>query len=462
MALSGIQIYKMLPQTNCKECGFPTCLAFAMKLAAKQVDLALCPDVSDESREKLAESAAPPVQLVTLSANGRETKSGNEVVLFRHEKTFFNPCGLFIRLRDDQPMDEIKARAKEAADYMVEYVGMELTIDGFAVEATGRGAEGQGGGGAGEKFAAAVEAVLNTVQLPLILIAQDPAVMEAGLSAIRNSQFAIRPLIYGATAENWEAFANLAKKHNAPMAIRADTMNVLAEMTDKIKEAGIEEIVLDPGVRDIKSSLTVNTLIRRMALKKTFRSLGFPIISFPSECADDEGLVSIAATQAIAKYGGFIVLDRFSPATIYPLLALRTNIYTNPQEPIQVQPGVYEINDPKEDSPIMVTTNFSITYFSVANEIDGSGNPGWLLVADAEGMSVLTAWAAGKFDAERIAKSVKINDMENKVSHRKLILPGHVSVLLGEVEEELPGWEILVGPREAVDLPGYLKLWNAS
>jgi len=446
MAFSGIQIYKMLPQTNCKECGFPTCLAFAMKLAAKQVELDLCPDVSDEAREKLAEAAAPPVRLVTLSADGREIKSGNEIVLFRHEKTFYNPTGLFIRLRDDQPLAEIKAQAKEAAAYSVEYVGMALTIDGFAVEATGDG----------DTFAAAVKGVLDTAKLPLILIATDAAVMAQGLEAAEGT----RPLIYGATADNWEAFADLAKKHEAPMAIRADSLSSLAELTAKIKDTGIEEIVLDPGVRDLKSSLAMNTLARRMALKKNFKPLGFPIISFPGECADDEGLVSIAATQAITKYGGFVVLDRFSPATIYPLLALRTNIYTDPQQPIQVQPGVYEINDPQEDSPILVTTNFSITYFSVANEIDGSGNPGWLLVADAEGMSVLTAWAAGKFDAERIAKAVKVNNMEEKVSHRKLVLPGHVSVLLGEVEEELPGWEILVGPREAVDIPAYLKVWQ--
>jgi len=448
MALSGIQIYKMLPQTNCKECGFPTCLAFAMKLAAKQADLNKCPYVSDEAREKLAESAAPPVRLVTLSADGREVKSGNEIVLFRHEKTFFNPAGLFIRLRDDQSLDEIKAQAEAAAAYSVEYVGMALTIDGFAVEATGDG----------DTFAAAVKGVLDTAKLPLILIATDAAVMAQGLEAAEGT----RPLIYGATADNWEAFADLAKKHDAPMAIRADSLSVLAELTEKIKGTGIEEIVLDPGVRDLKSSLALNTLVRRMALKKNFRPLGFPIISFPGECADDEGMVSVAATQAITKYGGFVVLDRFSPATIYALLVLRENIYTNPQEPIQVQPGVYEINEPQADSAVMVTTNFSITYFSVANEVDGSGVPGWLLVADAEGMSVLTAWAAGKFDAERIAKAVKSADMEEKVSHRKLVIPGHVSVLLGELEEELPGWEILVGPREAVDLPAYLKVWQPS
>jgi acetyl-CoA decarbonylase/synthase complex subunit gamma len=454
MALSGIQIYKLLPQTNCKECGFPTCLAFAMKLAAKQVELAKCPYVSDEAQETLAESAAPPVRLVTLAANGREVKSGNEIVLFRHEKTFYNPAGVFIRVYDDQPLDEIKAKVEEAASYAVEYVGMELTIDGFAVEATGDG----------DGFAAAVSGVLEMARLPLILIASDPGVMARGLQAAEGT----RPLICGATPDNWEGFAELAKERGAPMAIRAESLSVLAELTEKIKGAGVEEIVLDPGVRDIRSSLAMSTLIRRMALKKTFRPLGFPIITFPSECARaadgalDEGMVAVTATQAITKYGGFVVLDRFSPATIYPLLVLRSNIYTNPQEPIQVQPGLYEINDPQADSALMVTTNFSITYFSVANEVDGSGSPGWLLVADAEGMSVLTAWAAGKFDAERIAKSVKTTGIADKIGHRKLIIPGHVSVLLGELEEELPGWEILVGPREAVDLPGYLKVWRGG
>ena len=448
MALSGIQIYKLLPQTNCKDCGFPTCLAFAMKLAAKQADLDKCPHVSDEAREQLAESAAPPVRLVTLSAGEREVKSGNEIVLFRHEKTFFNPCGLFIRLRDNEPVDALKAKAKEAADYSVDYVGMTLTLDGLAVEATGDG----------DTFAAAVKGVLEAAQMPLILIAADPAVMAKGLEAAAGA----RPLVYGATAGNWEAFAELAKAHDAPMAVRAESLSDLADLTAKIKAAGVEDLVLDPGVRDLKSLLSMNTLIRRMALKQTFRELGFPIINFPGEMADDAGMVSIAATQAVAKYGGFVVLDEFSPALIYPLLVLRTNIYTDPQKPIQVQPGVYEINDPKQDSPLMVTTNFSITYFSVANEVDGAGIPGWLLVADAEGMSVLTAWAAGKFDAERIAKAVKSNDMAGKLSHKKLIIPGHVSVLLGELEEELPGWEIQVGPREAVDLPGYLKLWSAA
>jgi acetyl-CoA decarbonylase/synthase complex subunit gamma len=448
MALSGIQIYKLLPQTNCKDCGYPTCLAFAMKLAAKQADLDSCPHVSDEAREQLAESAAPPVRLVTLSADGREVKSGNETVLFRHEKTFFNFPGLFIRLRDNEPLEALRAKTREIADYSVDYVGMELSVDGIAVEATD----------GGDAFGAAVEAVLETASLPLVLIADDPEVMAKGLEAAEGTE----PLIYGATVDNWEPFAELAKEHGVPMVVRADSLSGLAEATEKIKAAGVENIVLDPGVRDLHSMLVTNTLIRRMALKKNFRPLGYPIINFPGEFAEGKGMETVAAAQAIAKYGGFVVLERFSPATVYPLLVLRTNIFTDPQQPIQVQPGVYEINNPKEDSPVMVTTNFSITYFSVANEIDGSGMPGWLLVADAEGMSVLTAWAAGKFDAERIGKAVKSTGMADKVSHRKLIIPGHVSVLLGELEEELPGWEIQVGPRESVDLPAYLKVWSAS
>jgi len=214
-------------------------------------------------------------------------------------------------------------------------------------------------------------------------------------------------------------------------------------------------MVLDPCVGTMAGALSTLTQLRRLAIKKNFRPLGYPIIAFPGEWCED---AEAAAVLAIAKYAGFVVLDQFSPASIYALLVFRQNIYTNPQEPIQVTPGLYEINKPGPDDPVMVTTNFSITYFSVSNEVEGSGNKGWLLVADAEGMSVLTAWAAGKFDAERIAKTVKTTGIEDKISHRSLILPGHVAVLSGELEEELPGWEIKVGPREAVNLPQYLKM----
>lgn len=443
MALSGIQIYKLLPQTNCKDCGYPTCLAFAMKLAAKQVELSACPWVSEESKAQLAESAAPPIRLVAIKSNGYETKAGNEVVLFRHEKTFFNKPGVLIRVLDDQPLEEIKRTISEADQYKVNYVGIDLTIDGFVVASKT---------GDAKKFSDAIRTVREVSQRPLVLMSRDPEIIKAGLAELKDES----PLLYAADTNNWQAMAEIAKSNKSSLAVVGSSLDDLADLTEKIKGAGVEDLVLDPGGREFGSSLVLETKIRRLALKKNFRPLGFPVISFPSDISNPV-LEPMLAAEMIAKYAGFVVLDRFSPANIYPLLVLRQNIYTDPQKPIQVQPGIYEINNPKPEDPVLVTTNFSITYFSVANEVEGSGLPAWLVVTDAEGMSVLTAWAAGKFDSERIAKSIREFNVADKVSKKRIVIPGHVAVLSGELEEELPGWEIRVGPREAVDIPAFMK-----
>ncbi len=443
MALSGIEIYKLLPQTNCKDCGFPTCLAFAMKLAAKQVELAACPHVTEESQARLAASAAPPIRLVTLSANGRSVQAGNETVLFRHEKTFIHPPGIFIRLRDSLEEEEIRRRAAEAGAFQANYVGIDLQVDGFMVESET---------GDPDSFVRAVRAVRSTVNTPLILGSSDPAVIAPALQAIDGEA----PLVCAADAENWEAMTSLAKQHGASLAVRASGLDALTDLTQKIKAAGMDNMVLDPEARDLASTLTVHTQLRRLALKKNFAPLGYPVIAFPGDAGPGPA-ESLLAVQAIAKYAGFVVLDDAAPDLLYPLLVIRQNMYTDPQKPIQVTPGLYEINNPGPGAPLLVTTNFSITYFSVANEVESSGLSAWLLVCDAEGMSVLTAWAAGKFDAERIAKDVRAFNAADKVSHRTIVLPGHVAVLSGELEEELPGWEVRVGPREAVDLPRFMK-----
>ena len=440
MALSGIQIYKLLPQTNCKDCGFPTCLAFAMKLAAKQAELELCPHISEESAAQLSEASAPPVRPMVLKSNGYEVKAGNEVVLFRHEKTFYSRPGLFVRVYDSMSADEIKAKVEPADKYVVDYVGIELGISGFAVQADGG------------DMGSAVAAVREVSHKPLILIGS-PDHVKAGLAKLAEGETA---LIAHADADNWEAMASLAKESGAPLAIRAGNVDEMVALSEKVQGAGVKDVVLSPTQRSFKGTLLANTISRRMALKKTFRPLGFPILSFPGDVGDPARETMLAA-QAIGKYAGFIVLDHFAPEKVYPLLVLRENIFTDPQKPIQVQPGVYEINNPSPESPVLVTTNFSITYFSVANEVESAGAPAWLLVTEAEGMSVLTAWAAGKFDAERIAKDVKRFNVADKVSKKRVVLPGHVAVLSGELEAELPGWEIKVGPREAVDLPTYLK-----
>jgi acetyl-CoA decarbonylase/synthase complex subunit gamma len=414
-----------------------------MKLAAKQVELSACPYVTPAAKVQLAESAAPPIRLVSIKSNGYEAKAGNEVVLFRHEKTFYNKPGLFIRVYDNQPVDAIKATVTEANAYSVNYVGMDLTVDGFAVASSS---------GNPDAFTAAVQAVRSVSKRPVILMTRDVAIARAGLKALQGET----PLIYGADAKNWEAFADLAKESKTSLGVIASSLAEMADLTEKIKAKGVEDLVIDPGGRDLGAGLAIGTTIRRLAIKKNFRALGFPVIAFPGDVGD-LGLEALHAAQAITKYAGFIVLDHFNPGMIYPLLVLRQNIYTDPQKPIQVQPGIYEINAPKPEDPVLVTTNFSITYFSVANEVEGSGLPAWLLVTDAEGMSVLTAWAAGKFDAERIAKAIKSFNVADKVSRKRVVLPGHVAVLSGELEGELPDWEIRVGPREAVDLPAFMK-----
>ncbi len=413
-----------------------------MKLAAKQAELAACPYVSEASKAQLEAAAQPPVRLITVATGDRKAQAGNEIVLFRHEKTFYNRAPIFVRVKDTDA--DLAATAKTINEFAVDYVGIKLMIDGLAIE----NASGDAG-----KFAAAVEAVRGATNFPLILIAKDVAAFEAALAKANGAT----PMLYAADASNWQAMAAVAKKFKAPLAVKADGLDALATLTEQIKGAGVEDLVLDPGARDFLGTLTLATQIRRLAIKKNFRALGYPIITFPGEGAGSAGEEPSLAAQQIGKYAGFVVLDTFTPASAYALLVLRQNIYTDPQKPIQVQPGLYEINNPKPESPVLVTTNFSITYFSISNEVEGAGLPAWLLVADAEGMSVLTAWAAGKFDADRIAKAVKTTGVEGKISNKRLVLPGAVAVLMGEVEEALAGWKIEVGPREAVDVPAFLK-----
>lgn len=449
MALTGLEIYKLLPKTNCKDCEFPTCLAFAMKLAAKQAELSACPHVSEEAKTALESASAPPIRLITLGDDEYKIEVGNETELHRHDKTFYHMPGLLVRVRDDQPLAEVEELASQVDGYSVDYVGLTLNLDGVAVQSVS---------GDPATFSDCVKAVRAKTKRALILLAEDPAVMSAGLAEVEGTI----PLIYAATADNAEAMAALAKEHNAPLAVRADGLESLAELAKDVKAAGVEDIVLDPGVRDFRESLIVLTQTRRLALDaKPDRLLGYPVITFPGEGSESKAGESMLAGQHIAKYSSLIVLDHFDPAVAYPLLALRQNIYTDPRQPVQVTPGIYEINEPGSDDQLLITTNFSITYFSVANEVEASGRPAWLLIADSEGLSVLTGWAAGKFDADKIATTVKTSGISEKVGHKKLVIPGAVSVLSGELEDELGGWQIIVGPREAVDIPAFMKLGEA-
>lgn len=445
MALTGIEIYKFLPKTNCKECGFPTCLAFAMKLAAKGVELSLCPYVSEESKQALESASRPPIRLVTIGAGDHKIEVGNEVVMFRHEKTFYHPPGFMIQIEDTDSADDLGKTVDEASSYSVERVGLELKLDGFVIKNASNN---------GENFVKCVELVKSKTDLPLVLMSNDTAVIDLALQKVAEA----KPLIYAATKENCDQMVELAKKHQCPLAVYEPAgLSELAELVSRVTDAGIEDVVLDPGAREFGQSLTALTQIRRLAINKSFQPLGFPVITFPGEASSSIEEEAVLAGQHVAKYAGIIVLDKFTPGTSYPLLTLRLNIYTDPQKPIQMTPGIYEIGKPTEKSPLCVTTNFSLTYFSIAGELEASGFPSWLMVCDTEGLSVLTSWSAGKFDAEKIAKTSKEFNAAERVSHSSIIIPGGVAVLRGELEEELPDWKIMVGPRDAVDVGGFLK-----
>jgi len=441
MALTGIEIFKLLPKTNCKDCGEPTCLAFAMKLATGKAELSACPHVSEESKAKLSEASAPPIIPVTIGVGDRVLKVGGETVMFRHEKRFENPPGLAILVDA-----EIDAKLQRFNELQYERIGLILRPDLVAVKA----------GGDAARFKAVVTKVKEKSGGGIILMSENAEVMAAGLSACADR----KPLLYTATEANFDKMAALAKENSCPLAVKADNVEKLAELTAKLTEAGVKEMVIDSGSRALRQAFEDQIIIRSAALAKKFRPLGFPTIVFPGEMTDNPMKEAVIAAMFVAKYGGIIVLSDFQGESLFPLLVERLNIYTDPQRPLATKEGIYEIGSPNENSPVLITSNFSLTYFIVSGEVEASKIPSYLLVKETEGLSVMTAWAAGKFVADAIAPFIKKCGITDMVKHHKLVIPGYAATESGGLEEELPGWEVQVGPREGSNIPAYLKSWH--
>jgi acetyl-CoA decarbonylase/synthase complex subunit gamma len=444
MALTGIQIFKLLPKTNCGECGVPTCLAFAMNLAAGKAELASCPYVSDEAKGQLAEASAPPIRPVAIGAGVRAFKTGGETVMFRHEKTFYNPPGLGAIIPSNMDSDSLDKKLKEWNALQYERVGLTLRPELVALKDVN---------GDRASFSAAAKKIAEESEFGLVLMTDKIDVMKAGVEACAFK----RPLLYAATKDNCDDMGALAKESGLPLAVKADTIDDLIGLIDKLTGMGLKDLVLDSGSREMKQAFEDQIAIRRAALKAGNRSLGFPTITFPCEMAGNLDMETVIAAMFIAKYAGIIVLSDFKGENIFPLLLERLNIFTDPQRPMTVTQGIYEIGVPDGNSPVLVTTNFSLTYFIVSGEIEGSRVPSWLLIMDTEGLSVMTAWAAGKFAGDVVGAFVKKSGIADRVNHRKIIIPGYAASISGDMEEELPGWEIMIGPRDASLIPRYLK-----
>jgi len=445
MALSGLDIFKLLPKTNCKKCGMPTCLAFAMALAQKKVSLDQCPDASAEAREALAAAAAPPMRLVKFGAGPTECATGQETVLFRHEEKFHSPSVVAVTLTDTLDASALKARAEVIKALSFERIGQAMPVGAVAV---------MNASGDAAKFASAAEAA-KAIGKAILLVTDKPDAASAALEKVKDT----KPLLCAATDKTADEMAKVAKEAQCPLVARAPDAESLAALTEKLKAAGCEDLVLWLDAPDGWAEMAGLTQIRKLALKKNFRPLGYPVIAFATE-GEGEAQATRAAAL-VAKYAGIVVVGTAEPWALLPILTARQNIYTDPQKPVQVEPKLYPVGEAGDSSPVLFTTNFSLTYYTVESDVEASRIPSWILCVDTEGTSVLTAYSGDKLNEKTVAKAMKAADVENKVKHRKLIIPGYVAVMSGKLEEET-GWEILVGPRESSVIPRYLQgVWGS-
>jgi acetyl-CoA decarbonylase/synthase, CODH/ACS complex subunit gamma len=437
---TAIEIFKHLPKKNCGKCNYPTCLAFAMQLANSKAKLEDCPFVSEEGKAALAASSAPPIRLVKFGNGQRLVEMGDETELYRHEKKFFHPTAFAITVSDLLTKEEIRGRVKGICSFRFERVGQTLCFDAIAI---------RDDSGDPSKFTAAVEAVAAASDTPLILVSSSPERLRAAASTIASR----KPLLYGADAQNFMAMATVAKDLGCPLTlIEPKGLNEMAALVAKSKSAGFEDLILDLGAKSLKEQLERSSMVRKLSVKKLFRGLGYPILV---NAGKGEEAV-LRGMLAVMKYGSLVVFEDISEAQVLPLFVLRQNIYTDPQVPIQVKPGMYAVNGAREDSPILFTTNFSLTYFTVLADIEKSKVPAWLLVVDSEGLSVMTAFSAGKLTPEIVSKALDSSRAREKSRAGVLVMPGMVSRMSGKLQE-LSGMKVLVGPKESSGLPKFLK-----
>jgi acetyl-CoA decarbonylase/synthase complex subunit gamma len=444
MGLTGIQIFKLLPKKNCKECGDPTCLAFAMKLAQGKAELSQCPYVSEEAKAQLAEASAPPIRGVVLGTGEEQLKVGEELVLFRHEKTFINPAAIGVLFKDTEDDAAIDEKLKNFNEISFERVGYILKAHLAAVKNES---------GDADKFVALVNKIKDNTKKPIMIMSDNADALEKAAPALKG----LKGVICAATADTLDKLVEVAKANECSLVIKAPIDEIEA-LTKKAVDAGLKDLILDTEARDVKTMFQHNTFVRRAALKKKNKEVGFPILNLPCEMTDDPIKETTIAALGIAKYGSIVVISDAKPEILLPLGIQRLNIYTDPQRPMVVEEGIYPINEPDENSPVIVTTNFALTYFIVSAVVEASRVPTWLVIMDVEGMSVLTAWSAGKFVADAIAPFIKKVGIADKINHRQVIIPGYVAQISGELQEELgEEWEVVIGTREAADLPAFLK-----
>ncbi|MFA4916038.1 MAG: acetyl-CoA decarbonylase/synthase complex subunit gamma [Syntrophales bacterium] len=450
MPISGSEIVKMLPGRRlCKDCSFPTCFAFAMKLVSGGATVDKCPHLSEEVKAKLVDLLAPPIRLVTIGQGGNKLQIGNEEVIYRHEKTFLHQPGIALLISDKESEAEVDEKIRKIKEFNFPWVGLNLKADLVVAYFESQDKN---------KYLALVKKLYESVDTGMVLISEDTDALFSARDICADRP----PLLYPITKENLDAAIPKIKENPTPIGVRGKGIEGLISLTTKLKDAGIEDLVLDPGSKNLMEAMKDQTFIRRSALKQNLRPLGYPTIAFPCFMAGDGLKEILAASLLMIKYAGIIVLSDFEQHSLLPLLVQRLNIYTDPRFPLAVEEKYYEIGEPDEGSPVMITSNWALTYFIVASAVESTKIPAYLCVKDTEGLGVLTGWAAGKFSGDTIGAFINKCGIADKVKHKKLIIPGKVARIKGELEDALPGWEIVVGPREATGILSFLPEFAKS
>ncbi|MFC1668237.1 acetyl-CoA decarbonylase/synthase complex subunit gamma [Chlamydiota bacterium] len=444
MAVTGMQIYKVLPKTNCKECGVPTCMAFAMQVVSNQRTLTDCPHLSGTDNDELSSISAPPMRLVSIGNHNKPYEIGQETVMYRHEERFQRPSGIAIRLSSSLSVQEIKEKIKKIDAFTFERIGKQLQVSFYAMEIDGC-----------TNPAERAMIVAKATEKPIILLGEIGERVRAAVEAIKE----YKPLIYRANSMNINEYSEIASINNVPLAIGGESLQELADVVNTAQEAGVKEIILSFNGNDVKTIFESLTVTRRAALTKKFNQFGYPsMVEIAAENPDSETLLSsIFAT----KYSGIVLIDHFLEWELLPILTAIQDIYNDPQVPNKVEPKLYEVGKTTQESPVLFTTNFSLSYFSVVSEIERSKVPAFICVVDTDGLGVLNAYAGDKISVEKVLQTLKAQEVTSKVTHRKLIIPGLLPIFKAEIEENSEWKEVIIGPENAREIPVFLnKVWS--
>ena len=457
--LSPIDVYKLLPKTNCKECGQDNCMAFATKIVNREIEIDSCkPLLKPENAKnyaKLKDLLKPAVKEITVGVGDKAKKIGGKLVMYRHEFTYKNPTAIAIDVTDEMPENEVVTRVQKAENFNFEYIGNTLRLDMVAVRSTSEDPD---------KFKSCVKKVSESTKLPMILCTFNPTVAEAGLMAAPKS----RPLLYAATTENWKDMAELALMYNCPIVASApNDLTSLVSLAKTLIAYGVTDIVLDPGTfpaEGISDTINNFTMLRRAATKGGEELAGLPLLGVPMVAWTDKGdtaedLIkwreSYIASMLVVRYADVLIMHGNDGWSLLPITVLRQNIYTDPRKPVAVAPGLKVFGTPDENSPVLFTSNFALTYYTVASDIESNKVNAYLIVVETEGSAIDSGVAGRKLTAEKVADAIKESNIESKVKHKRIISPGKASRISGEIEE-LSGWKVLVGPRDSSEIPKYL------